>query len=218
MTIHKEGYKTILIILIVLIIINLGIYFITNGFGYFNWAFLISSFIFHLFIIRFFRVPNITKTFNDDKCISPADGTIVIVEETHVKEYFDDKRLQVSIFMSANNVHINWNAVSGIVKFFKYHKGKYFIASLPKASEFNEHTTVVYETKDKKEIMVRQIAGFVARRIVYYVKEGDAVNQSEQLGFIKFGSRLDVFLPIGTKINVNIGDKVKGAQTIIADL
>lgn len=218
MTIHKEGYRTILILLIILVIINFGIYFLTGSFGNINWVILIISFVFQLFITRFFRFPKIIKNFHDDKFISPADGTVVIVEEVYVKEYFDDKRIQVSIFMSANNVHINWNPVSGLIKYFKYHPGKYFIASLPKASEFNEHTTVVYETKDKQDLMVRQIAGFVARRIVYYVKEGDVVNQGEQLGFIKFGSRLDIFLPLGTKINVSLNEKVKGARTVIAEI
>jgi len=217
MTIHKEGYKILTGLFVILVLLNTALFFFTDGFGIINWIVLIVSVGFYLFILKFFRSPKRLIISQEGKFLSPADGKIVIIEENHINEYFDDKRLQVSIFMSAHNVHINWNPVSGIIKYFKYHPGKFFIASLPKASEFNEHTSIVYET-DGKQIMVRQIAGFVARRIVYYLKEGMAVNQAEQFGFIKFGSRIDIFFPLGTKLNVSLNQKVKGTETVIAEL
>lgn len=216
MTIHKEGYRILTGLFVILLLLNAALFFLTDSFGIINWIILVISVVFYLFILKFFRSPNRQIISQEGKFLSPADGTIVIIEESYVKEYFDDKRLQVSIFMSAHNVHINWNPVSGIIKYFKYHPGKFFIASLPKASEFNEHTSIVYETGGKL-VMVRQIAGFVARRIVYYLKEGMPVNQGDQFGFIKFGSRIDIFFPLGTKVNVNLNQKVKGTETVIAE-
>src|SRR5690606_23208551 len=148
----------------------------------------------------------------------PADGKVVVIEEAEETEYFKDKRIQVSIFMSPINVHINRNPLSGVVSFFKYHPGKFLVAWHPKSSTDNERTTVVVRNRNNVEVLFRQIAGALARRIVWYVKENDAVEQGEEFGFIKFGSRVDLFLPLGTKVNVNIGDKVVGGKTVIAEL
>lgn len=149
--------------------------------------------------------------------IAPADGKVVVVEETTEGEYFKDRRLQISIFMSVKNVHINRNPISGQVKYFKYHPGKYLLAWNPKSSTDNERTTFVIEDEDDNvEIMMRQIAGTVARRIKFYVEEGDEVTQGSEIGFIKFGSRVDLYLPLDSKVEVKIGEKVKGGQTVIA--
>jgi len=153
----------------------------------------------------------------DKKIFAPADGKVVVIEETMESEYFNDKRLQVSIFMSPLNVHVNRNPISGIVNYIKHHEGKYLVAWHPKSSSENERTTVVIEN-DGAEVLLRQIAGAVAKRIVNYLEEGEQVIQGKDMGFIKFGSRVDLFLPIDTKLNVKIGDKVKGNRTIIASL
>jgi len=153
----------------------------------------------------------------DKKIFAPADGKVVVIEETMESEYFNDKRLQVSIFMSPLNVHVNRNPISGIVNYIKHHEGKYLVAWHPKSSSENERTTVVIEN-DGAEVLLRQIAGAVAKRIVNYLEEGEQVIQGKDMGFIKFGSRVDLFLPIDTKLNVKIGDKVKGNRTIIATL
>jgi phosphatidylserine decarboxylase len=150
--------------------------------------------------------------------IAPADGKVVVIEETEETEYFNDRRRQVSIFMSPVNVHVNRNPVEGVVKYFKYHAGKYLVAWHPKSSTENERTTIVIQTPGKLEIMMRQIAGALAKRIVWYVKEGQPVAQGEEFGFIKFGSRVDVFLPLEAKVLVNIGDKTVGGVTVIAEL
>ena len=151
----------------------------------------------------------------EGKIIAPADGKVVVIEETYEPEYFKDNRLQVSIFMSPVNVHVNRNPVSGVIKYMQYHKGKYLVAWHPKSSTENERTTLVIGN-DKGDILLRQIAGAMARRIKFYVQEFDIVKQNEEFGFIRFGSRVDVFLPIGTKVNVSIGDNVKGGVTILA--
>ena len=154
---------------------------------------------------------------DDNVIYAPADGKIVVIEQTEENEYFNDKRLQVSIFMSPTNVHVNRNPISGTVNYFKYHPGKYLVAWHPKSSKENERTTVVIDTGEA-EILMRQIAGALAKRIVNYLEEGDEVEQGKDMGFIKFGSRVDLFLPIGTKLEVEIGQKVKGNKTIIARL
>jgi phosphatidylserine decarboxylase len=148
--------------------------------------------------------------------IAPADGKMVIIEDVEEPEYFKGKRLQLSIFMSPLNVHVNRNPVTGTVKFFKYHPGKYLVAWHPKSSTLNERTTVVVENEAGIPVLYRQIAGAVARRIRWYIKEGDPVVQGQEYGFIKFGSRIDIFLPVGTKVNVNINDKVRGGETVLA--
>src|SRR5690606_10616755 len=167
-------------------------------------------------ILQFFRSPSRDIQRDEKTMLCPADGKVVVIEETQENEYFKDKRLQVSIFMSPTNVHVNRNPISGIVSYFKYHPGKFLVAWHPKSSTENERTTVVVKKSNEVEVLFRQIAGALARRIVWYVKQGDKVNQGEEFGFIKFGSRVDVFLPIGTKITVNIGEKVVGGKTVIA--
>ena len=167
----------------------------------------------------FFRIPSRIFFESDNQIIAPADGRVVVIEEVHEGEYFKDKRIQVSIFMSPANVHVNRNPISGLVKYQKYHPGKYLVAWHPKSSEKNERNTVVIEHDELDvEILVRQIAGKLARKIRWYLNEGDEVEQNAELGFIKFGSRVDLFLPIGTKIDVNLKQKVKGGITVIGTL
>lgn len=168
-------------------------------------------------VFWFFRIPTRTKTTGDNLVISPCDGKVVVIEETIEGEYFKDKRLQVSIFMSPLNVHVNCYPISGTVEYVQYHKGKYLVAWHPKSSTENERSTVVIKGS-KANILVRQIAGAVARRIVTYSKANDVAIQNEELGFIKFGSRVDLYLPIGTKINAQIGDVVQNGVSIIATL
>jgi phosphatidylserine decarboxylase len=172
--------------------------------------------LFLLLVLQFFRNPIRTVTINDNHIIAPVDGKVVVIEEVFEPEYFNDKRMQVSIFMSPINVHVTRYAISGKVKFSKYHPGKYLVAWHPKASTENERTTVVIENKVFGEILYRQIAGALARRIVNYAEEGTDVIQGEDAGFIKFGSRVDLFLPLGTKINVQLNQKAVGGKTIIA--
>ncbi len=169
-----------------------------------------------IIILQFFRNPKRTVALNENHILAPVDGKVVVIEEVFEAEYFKDKRLQVSIFMSPINVHVTRYAISGLVKFSKYHPGKYLVAWHPKASEENERTTVVVENASFGAILYRQIAGALARRIVNYAQEGMQVVQGTDAGFIKFGSRVDLFLPIGTKINVVLNEKVVGAKTIIA--
>ena len=169
-------------------------------------------------VVQFFPNPARHTTINPSHIIAPADGKIVIIEEVEEPEYFKDKRIQVSIFMSPLNVHVNRSPVTGKVVFYKYHPGKYLVAWHPKSSTLNERTTVVAQNQSGVEVLFRQIAGAVARRIVCYVKEGDAVTQGGEYGFIKFGSRIDLYLPLGTKIKVDIDQKTIGGETVIATL
>ena len=169
-------------------------------------------------IIQFFRIPKIIFKGADHEIISPADGKVVVIEEVEETEYFNDRRIQISIFMSPLNVHANFNPISGIVKYAKYHAGLFLVAWHPKSSTDNERTTFVVEHPSGKEVMFRQIAGAVARRICYYIQPGDQVIAGEEYGFIKFGSRIDLLLPLDTKINVQIGDKVKGRITKIGEI
>lgn len=216
MKIHKEGFIIILITILILVGINLGVHHLTPPvFLYFS---IPASIIFLFLIVQFFRVPKRIVSASEGKIICPADGKVVVIEETAETEYLKDKRIQISIFMSPLNVHVNWYPVSGLVKYFKYHPGKYLVAWHPKSSTDNERTTVVVETASGIPVLFRQIAGAVARRIVCYAKENDVAEQGTEFGFIKFGSRVDVFLPLGSEIKVNIDDKVKGSQTILAEL
>jgi phosphatidylserine decarboxylase len=178
----------------------------------------ITTLVLLLLVLQFFRNPKRTTPKNEKHLISPVDGKVVIVEEVFEKEYFKDKRLQVSIFMSPLNVHVTRYAMSGTVKFSKYHPGKYLVAWHPKSSELNERTTIVLENESFGEILYRQIAGAVARRIVNYAKEGTQVVQGEDAGFIKFGSRVDLFLPLNTQLNVKVNDVVKGGVQTIAHI
>ncbi len=216
MTIHKEGYTSIALTVLLIFIVNAFAHYYFADNTLVLWIIYIFSFALFVIILQFFRSPRRITILNDHHVVCPADGKVVVIEETEETEYFKDRRLQVSIFMSPVNVHINRNPVSGIVQYFKYHPGKYLAAWNPKSSTDNERTTVVVENKLGISVLFRQIAGALARRIVWYVKEGDEVVQGRQFGFIKFGSRVDVFLPLGSKVNVNLGDMVKGGITVLA--
>ncbi|AOM76578.1 phosphatidylserine decarboxylase family protein [Pedobacter steynii] len=218
MTIHKEGYTTIAISLLFIFILNAVIDYRFADITWLRWFVYIFSLALFLIVLQFFRNPARQFTMADKKVICPADGKVVVIEETEEGEYFKDKRLQVSIFMSPVNVHINRNPISGVVKFFKYHPGKYLAAWNPKSSTENERTTVVVEHANGTPVLFRQIAGALARRIVWYVKEGDVVEQNKEFGFIKFGSRVDIFLPLGTKVNLELNQVVKGGITVLAEL
>lgn len=217
MTIHKEGYGIITKFFLLLGTLDLIVFFTTEIEILFYLTLAITSILF-LLVVSFFRSPNRKAVLGEDLVIAPADGTVVVIEETQEQEYLKDKRIQVSIFMSPLNVHINWYPVKGIIKYCKHHSGRFMAAWLPKSSTENERTTVVIENDSKTPILMRQIAGAMARRIVSYAQKGEKVDQCQQEGFIKFGSRVDVFLPLGTEINVKLNQKVKGSQTVIARL
>lgn len=218
MTIHKEGYTTIAVSLLFIFVLNAIIDYRFADVTWLRWLAYIVSLTLFLIVLQFFRNPSRSFTSDNNLVICPADGKVVVIEETEEGEYFKDKRIQVSIFMSPVNVHINRNPISGVVKFFKYHPGKYLAAWNPKSSTENERTTVVVEHENGTPVLFRQIAGALARRIVWYVKEGDIVEQSKEFGFIKFGSRVDIFLPLGTKVNLELNQVVKGGITILAEL
>ena len=213
---HKEGRPIVAIFFVFFTAINLVVdYFISSNLTA-NWILGIASVLFFIFIIRFFRKPKRPLITDENTIYAPADGTVMVIEETLENEYFKDKRIQVSIFMSVWNIHINWFPVSGIIKYCKYHPGRFLVAKLPKSSIENERTSVVIEDKNKRQILVRQIAGIVAKRIVCYAKKDNEASQNTELGFIRFGSRVDVYLPVDTKIHVKLGQKTKGTLTKIA--
>lgn len=212
---HKEGYKIISITFAVSIAIILGVESIFESIVIVK-IIQISTLAFVFLILQFFRNPKRITIQNDDHIIAPVDGKVVVIEEVEEPEYFKDKRLQVSIFMSPINVHVTRFALSGKIVYSKYHPGKYLVAWHPKSSTENERTTVVVENTTFGKVLYRQIAGALARRIVNYAVEGNNVIQGNDAGFIKFGSRVDVFLPIGTKINVKLGEKVTGGVKVIA--
>jgi phosphatidylserine decarboxylase len=215
MRLHNEGKSFITVSGVVFfLLLTTSLNF---GDKWYLWALTVFFGVVFVFMLRFFRSPKRAFIPVDGAILAPCDGTVVIVEDAEEKEYFKDRRLQVSIFMSVNNVHINWVPLSGKVKYFRHHQGKYLVAWHPKSSEKNERTTFVVDT-GKTEVLFRQIAGYVARRIVTYVKTGDNVVQNQELGFIKFGSRLDLFLPRGTEVCVKKGDKTTGTETVIARL
>jgi phosphatidylserine decarboxylase len=216
MSIHKEGYKLLAFGFIVLLILNIIVNIIWVDIELLKWAFMICSFMFYIFLLFFFRLPVRHLEADPGLIYAPADGKVVVIEETIENEYFKDNRLQVSIFMSPFNMHSNRYPVSGKIKYVCYHKGQNMVAWHPKSSELNERSTIVIETRDGTEILVRQIAGAVARRIVTYSKEDQEVLQGAELGFIKFGSRVDVFLPVGTEVEIPILQQVKANKTIIA--
>lgn len=215
--IHKEGRIILLTILAFLVAINLLIVSLSSN-NLVSGLTLIASLMFYLAVVSFFRNPVRDFNLNSDALISPADGKIVVIEEVDEPEYFKDRRIQVSIFMSVYNVHVNRWPANGIVKYYKHHSGRFHAAFLPKASTENERSTVVLSCKPNFEFMIRQIAGAMARRIVTYVTEGQNAEQIKDMGFIKFGSRVDLLLPIDATILVNVGDKVKGGITPIADI
>lgn len=215
MTIHKEGYKSIAITAILFAIINLcSFYFISFNWPWLSWVIFVATLGLLLFIISFFRVPNRVLTTGEDLIICPADGKVVVIEEITDVEYFKDRRLQVSVFMSPANVHQNRNPISGEVVYNQYHKGKYLVAWDPKSSTENERHSVVLKGKHG-EILVKQIAGALAKRIINYLQVGQKVEQTAEYGFIKFGSRVDLLLPVGTEITVKLGEVVKGGVTVL---
>jgi phosphatidylserine decarboxylase len=217
MTIHKEGYPTLAISAIILGVINLlSFYLLSFDYPVLTAIIAIVTVGLFIFLVSFFRIPKRVHTINENAIVAPADGKVVVIEEVEADEYFTDRRIQVSIFMSPLNVHVNRNPISGEVTYSQYHKGKYLVAWHPKSSTENERHTVVYR-KDGKEILVKQIAGALAKRIVNYLQAGQKVKQAEEMGFIKFGSRVDVLLPLNAKINVKIGDTPKGGVTVIAE-
>ncbi|HWB64481.1 MAG TPA: phosphatidylserine decarboxylase family protein [Chitinophagales bacterium] len=218
MKIHKEGHKILLVSGIVLLTINFCVAVFLKSIVLYYVTGVLSIIVIAAFA-SFFRIPN--RKFNNSsyQIIAPADGRVVVIEEVHEKEYFDDKRIQVSIFMSPANVHVNRNPISGVVSYQKYHPGKYLVAWHPKSSEKNERNTVVIKNEETGfEVLIRQIAGKLARKIRWYLNEGDEVQQNAELGFIKFGSRVDLFLPVGTQIEVDLKQKVKGGITVIGTL
>tara|TARA_B110000902_G_scaffold144374_1_gene166499 strand:+ start:1216 stop:1872 length:657 start_codon:yes stop_codon:yes gene_type:complete len=214
---HKEGYKIISITFIIAIAAIL----LVENFIDINWlvkAIQVIVLGFVIIVLQFFRNPKRITSLNDGQIIAPVDGKVVVIEEVEEPEYFKDKRLQVSIFMSPINVHVTRYAMSGIIKYSKYHPGKFLVAWHPKSSTENERTTVVIENKTIGEVLYRQIAGALAKRIINYAKEEGKVVQGSDAGFIKFGSRVDLYLPLGTKVNVKLGDKVKGGVQVVAEI
>jgi phosphatidylserine decarboxylase len=219
MRLHREGKTIMLTTGLILLALDVFAYFyLFPGNTLAMIITIVASLIILLLVVQFFRVPNRQLTQHEAQVIAPADGTVVVIEETDEDEYFKGRRRQISIFMSPLNVHVNRNPVSGIVKYFKYYPGKYLVAWHPKSSTENERTTVVIQAANGVEVLFRQIAGAVARRIVWYVKEGQPVEQGSEMGFIKFGSRVDVFVPLDADVKVNIGDRMRGGVTVLAEL
>ena len=218
MTIHREGIQTIVITAILFGAVNLAsFYFLSFPYPWLSWFIFLATVVIWLFIISFFRVPGRQLVTGENTVICPADGKVVVIEEAYDDEYFKEKRLQISIFMSPANVHQNRNPVSGEVVYNQYHKGKYLVAWHPKSSTDNERQTVVIKNQNT-EVLVKQIAGAVARRIVNYLKIGQRVEQGSEMGFIKFGSRVDVLLPLGSTVEVKLNQAVKGGVTVLARL
>ena len=217
MKIHKEGYTIILVTFAVLVCINALVYFLTSSWLWLFYLLTAISIVFFFLIVQFFRIPKRNPIVDGNKIIAPSDGKIVVIEEIIEQEYFNDKRIQLSIFMSPLNVHAQWYPIPGIVNYFKYHPGKYLVAWHPKSSTENERSTIVIKKDAGQEVMFRQIAGAVARRIICYAKEGDQAVQGENCGFIKFGSRIDVILPLDAKILVDLNTKTVGSETVLAE-
>ncbi len=217
MTFHKEGRVIVLVAILLLSIPAVLSYFLGAP-QWLTYILAAAGVVMLGLVIQFFRVPQRELAAQKNQVICPADGKVVVIEETTETEYFQDRRIQISIFMSPLNVHVNWNPISGAVQYFKYHAGKFLVAWHPKSSTDNERTTLVIKDSEGREVLVRQIAGAVARRICHYADKGDEVKQGTQFGFIKFGSRVDVFLPLGSVVKVNIDDKVSGIETILAEL
>jgi phosphatidylserine decarboxylase len=216
MKFHKEGIPSLIITIVVVAIINFLTHYFAGAYALVLWlGYILSAFLL-ITIIQFFRSPNRSIVLNDNHIIAPADGKVVVIEEVVETEYFKDKRLQISIFMSPINVHVNRYPINGIVKYSKYHPGLFLVAWHPKSSTDNERTTIVVEHANGQSVLFRQIAGALARRIVNYAKETDVAKQGEEFGFIKFGSRVDLLLPLSVKVNVQLEQKVTGRQTVIA--
>jgi len=215
MRLHKEGYNIILVTFIILALLSVATWF------FIPWKilqilFFVGFFIEFIWTISFFRVPKRDINFNDNHILSSADGEIVAIEEVTESEFFNDNRIMISVFMSPFNIHVNWYPFKGKVIYTKYHKGKYHAAYNPKSSTNNERNSIVLEKEKGKAVLIRQIAGIMARRIISYSKKGDSANQGEEFGIIRFGSRVDFFLPVDAKINVKIGQNVRAQKTVIA--
>ena len=216
MRVHKEGFLVIAAAFVIWLTLNIVVGL--TGELYFRCFTFIATTPVLVLVIRFFRHPKRLIELKPTCILSPADGQIVAIEETLESEYFGDRRLQVSVFMSVYNVHVNWIPIPGVIKYFKHHNGRFMAAYLPKSSTDNERATTVIEMANGTEILVRQIAGAVAKRIITYPRADAVVSQRNELGFIRFGSRVDLFLPVGTKVNIELGQLVTGSQTVIADL
>lgn len=215
---HKEGYKIILISALLVILLDTLIFIFLNNYPIIKFVITIGLIVVLIIIIQFFRVPHRNVVLDDELIFAPADGKVVVIEEVIEKEYFNENRIQVSVFMSPLNVHVNYYSLKGLVTFFKYHAGRNLVAWHPKSSIENERTTIVIKHPNGFEVLMRQIAGAMARRIVCYANLGEEVEQAQDLGFIKFGSRVDLFLPIDSEILVKINQKVKGQITPIAKI
>lgn len=218
MQFHKEGRTFLISVFIILAALILLVYLSSGRNGLYTGIASGAGVLLFIFFLRFFRKPDRPVTLSDHTILSSADGKVVVVEETTEEEYFHDRRIQISVFMSVWDVHINWYPVSGAVKYYQYHPGKYLVARHPKSSTLNERNTALVRRDDGKEILVRQIAGYVARKISSYCHEGDNVSQGDELGFIKFGSRVDIFLPADAKVLVKPGQKVRGKISVLAEL
>jgi len=219
MKLHREGFSILLISLFISIAIGITNYLLFSSECL--WLFIsieALNFVLLILIVQFFRIPKRHKHYESDQIVCPADGEVVVIEETLETEYFNDKRIQISIFMSPLNVHANYYPINGTVCYQKYHPGKFLVAWHPKSSTENERTSMVIKTADGSEILVRQIAGAMARRICYYNEIGSVAKQGEEFGFIKFGSRIDVFLPLNTTLSIEIGEKVQGKLSILGKL
>ena len=218
MKFHKEGYASLILILVFAIVFSSVIQYMFPTAHYLHvFSYAVGTFLV-IVILQFFRNPKRKMVQNADQIIAPADGKVVVIEEVEEPEFFKDKRIQVSIFMSPLNVHVNRYPLSGEVTYVKYHPGRYLVAWHPKSSTDNERTSIVIRKDDRLSIMMKQIAGAMARRIVYYCREGDKAVQGAEMGFIKFGSRVDLLLPLGTKIEVALNQNVTGGETVIASI
>jgi phosphatidylserine decarboxylase len=217
MTFHKEGIPSLIITILFIALLNaLTHYFLSDFVIALYLGYLVSAFLF-IVIVQFFRSPNRNRIQREGHIISPADGKVVVIEEVEETEYFKEKRIQVSVFMSPINVHINRYPISGKLKYYKYHPGLFLVAWHPKSSTDNERTTAVVEDNKGRSVLFRQVAGALARRIVFYGKENTEVQQNEECGFIKFGSRVDLYLPLDAKVKVKINETVKGGISTIAE-
>lgn len=218
MSIHKEGVKILVFLIIFLLVVNLLIRHFFLEDMVLRYFIISASLLLFFFVLQFFRHPSIKVPYNENHILAPADGKVVVVEKTIEDECLKDERIQISIFMSPVNVHVNRSPAEGTVKYFKYHPGKYLVAWHPKSSTLNERTTMMLTLKNGLDIVVRQIAGIMARRIKYYVKEGDKLEQGAEFGFIRFGSRLDVYLPTDADILVKPGMVTRAGRTVLAAL
>lgn len=216
--IHKEGRTLLFVLLIILVTIIYGFDYFLPGQNMVRNIVTAIGLVFFLIVLQFFRNPSRNTPKNPKHIIAPADGKVVVIEEVEESEYFKGKRKQISIFMSPFNVHVNRMPASGSISYFKYHPGKYLVAWHPKSSTENERTTVVVKTQNGTEVLFRQIAGALARRIKWYVKEGDKLDQGQEFGFIKFGSRVDIFVPLDATVTAKINDVTTGGETVIAEL